>query len=231
MQTSSRGRTRRGRRRALLALPAVAAAGAALTLAACSPSAAHPGSSPSGGSSPSPSTGAAPAAGGTALAVRSTSLGTILTDGRGFTLYAFEADQGTTSACSGACATAWPPAAATSASPDVGTGVTPSLVSEARQADGTTQLTYAGHPVYLFTHDSAPGSTSGQGLQAFGARWDVLTAAGQELTTGSTASTSAPSSSAPSPAPTPTCTIPQNNGGDHDADNNGGPDDGDGCDK
>jgi hypothetical protein len=109
--------------------------------------------------------------------------------------------------------------------------VTPSLVSEARRADGTTQLTYAGHPVYLFTHDSAPGSTSGQGLQAFGARWDALTAAGQELTAGSSASTSAPSSSAPSPAPTPTCTLPQNNGGDHDADNNGGPDDGDGCDK
>jgi predicted lipoprotein with Yx(FWY)xxD motif len=231
MQTSSRGRTRRGRRRALLALPAVAAAGAALTLAACSPSAASPASSPTEGGSPSPSTGAAPAASGTALAVRSTSLGTILTDGRGFTLYAFEADQGTTSACSGACATAWPPAAATSTSPHVGTGVTPSLVSEARRADGTTQLTYAGHPVYLFTHDSAPGSTSGQGLQAFGARWDALTAAGQELTAGSSASTSAPSSSAPSPAPTPTCTLPQNNGGDHDADNNGGPDDGDGCDK
>jgi predicted lipoprotein with Yx(FWY)xxD motif len=159
--------------------------------------------------------------------VRNTSLGTILADGRGFTLYAFEADQGTTSACSGACAAAWPPAAATSSAPQVGTGVTQSLVGQARRADGTAQLTYAGHPVYLFAHDSGPGSTSGQGLQAFGARWDALTAAGQELTAGSSASTSAPSSSAPSP----TCTIPQHNGGDHDADNNGGPDDGDGCDK
>jgi predicted lipoprotein with Yx(FWY)xxD motif len=212
---------------ALRALPALAAAGAALTLAACSQSAASPGSNPYGGSSPSSSTGVAPASSATALAVRNTSLGTILTDGRGFTLYAFEADQGTTSACSGACATAWPPAAATSPSPKVGTGVTQSLVGQTMRADGTTQLTYAGHPVYLFTHDSAPGSTSGQGLQAFGARWDVLTATGQELTPGSSTSTSAPSSSAPSP----TCTIPQNNGGDHDADNNGGPDDGDGCDK
>jgi hypothetical protein len=119
---------------------------------------------------------------------------------------------------------AWPPAAATSPSPQLGTGVTQSLVGQTMRADGTTQLTYAGHPVYLFAHDSAPGSTSGQGLQAFGARWDVLTATGQELTTGS-------STSAPSPAPSPTCTIPQHNGGDHDADNNGGPDDGDGCDK
>jgi predicted lipoprotein with Yx(FWY)xxD motif len=160
--------------------------------------------------------------------VRSTPLGTILTDGRGFTLYAFEADQGTTSACSGACAAAWPPAATTSPSPHVGTGVTESLVGQTMRADGTSQLTYAGHPVYLFATDSGPGSTSGQGVQAFGARWDVLTATGQELTTGSSASTSAPSSAS---APSPTCTIPQNNGGDHDADNNGGPDDGDGCDQ
>src|SRR4051794_7112243 len=239
MQTSSRGRTPPRRRGALLALPALAAAGAALTLAACSPSAASPASSPSGGSSPSSAT--ASAAADTALAVRSTALGTILTDGRGFTLYAFEADQGTTSTCSGACATAWPPAAATSASPQVGAGVTQSLVGQTMRADGTTQLTYAGHPVYLFTHDSAPGSTSGQGLQAFGARWDALTPAGQELTTAGSTPTSAPapapSSSAPAPAPSssapapaPTCTIPQHNGGDHDADNNGGPDDGDGCD-
>jgi predicted lipoprotein with Yx(FWY)xxD motif len=167
--------------------------------------------------------------------VRSTALGTILTDGRGFTLYAFEADQGTTSACSGACAAAWPPATATSSSPQVGTGVTQSLVGQTRRADGTSQLTYAGHPVYLFVHDSAPGATTGQGLQAFGARWDALTPAGQELTTAGPAPTPAPSAAptpapAPAPSPTPTCTIPQHNGGDHDADNNGGPDDGDGCD-
>jgi predicted lipoprotein with Yx(FWY)xxD motif len=205
----------------------LAAAGAALALAACSPSAANPGSSPYGGSAPSSSTGAAPAGSDTALAVRSTSLGNILTDARGFTLYAFEADKGTTSACSGACAVAWPPATATSPSPQVGTGVTRSLVGQTMRTDGTTQLTYAGHPVYLFARDSAPGSTSGQGLQAFGARWDVLTASGQELTAGSSTSTSTRSSAS---APSPTCTIPQHNGGDHDADNNGGPDDGDGCD-
>jgi predicted lipoprotein with Yx(FWY)xxD motif len=168
--------------------------------------------------------------------VRSTSLGTILTDGRGFTLYAFEADMGTTSACSGACATAWPPVTATGTSPQLGTGVSPSLVGQTTRADGTTQLTYAGHPVYLFVHDTAPGATSGQGVRAFGARWDVLTATGQEVTTGTPmsapSSTSAPTSTSTSGrSPSPTCTLPQNNGGDHDADNNGGPDDGDGCDK
>jgi hypothetical protein len=86
--------------------------------------------------------------------------------------------------CSGACAAVWPPVTAASASPQVGAGVTPSLVGQTTQADGTIQLTYAGHPVYLFTHDTAPGSTGGQGLQGFGGRWDVLTATGQELITG-----------------------------------------------
>src|SRR2546421_8371259 len=109
MHTSSLRRTVGRRRGAILALPVLAAAGA-LTLTACSQgAAASPGSGPvSGSTSPSSSTGSAPAGSGTALAVRSTSLGTILTDGRGFTLYAFEADKGTTSKCSGACATAWP---------------------------------------------------------------------------------------------------------------------------
>jgi predicted lipoprotein with Yx(FWY)xxD motif len=116
--------------------------------------------------------------------VGSGSLGTILTDGRGFTLYAFEADQGTTSACSGACATAWPPVTTTTASPQIGTGVTQSLVGQTARADGTQQLTYAGHPLYLFKGDSAAGSTKGQGSTAFGARWDLLTATGQEVTTG-----------------------------------------------
>jgi predicted lipoprotein with Yx(FWY)xxD motif len=183
MQTSHLRPTPR-RPGARLALPVLAAAGA-LALAACSPSAASPSSSPDyGGASPSSSAGSAPAAGGTSLAVGSTSLGTVLTDGRGFTLYAFEADTGTTSACSGACATAWPPVTTTSDSPPIGTGVTQSLVGQTTRDDGTTQLTYAGHPVYLFKGDTAPGNTNGQGSEAFGARWDVLTADGQELTSG-----------------------------------------------
>jgi predicted lipoprotein with Yx(FWY)xxD motif len=223
MLTSSLRRTHRHRRGAALALPAVAALGA-LALAACS----SPSAASSGTAAPTSSTAAAPSAGGAALAVRNTSLGTVLTDGRGFTLYAFEGDNGTTSACSGACAAAWPPVTTTGTWPQIGTGVTQSLVGQATRADGTTQLTYAGHPVYLFVHDTAPGSTSGQGVQSFGARWDVLTPTGQEVTSGTSTLTSAPSTTS---APSPTCTIPQNNGGDHDADNNGGPDDGDGCDK
>src|SRR4051794_40320232 len=171
MHTSSLRRTRGRRRGAVLALPALFAA-AALSLAACgSPSAASTGSSPYGNAAASPSKGPAPAASGTALAVRQTSLGTILTDGRGFTLYAFDADKGTTSNCSGACAAAWPPDTTTSTDPQVGTGVTQSLLGQTTRADGTTQLTYAGRPLYLFKGDSAPGNTNGDGSTAFAARW------------------------------------------------------------
>lgn len=185
MHTSSLRRTQGRRRGAVLALPALFAA-AALSLAACgSPSAASTGSSPYGNAAPSPSKAPAPAASGTALAVRQTSLGTILTDGRGFTLYAFDADKGTTSNCSGACATAWPPDTATGTDPQVGSGVTQSLVGRTTRADGTPQLTYAGRPLYLFKGDSAPGSTNGDGSTAFGARWDALTASGKDASGGS----------------------------------------------
>jgi len=123
------------------------------------------------------------AAGGAVLAVRHTALGTILTTGRGFTVYAFEADHGTASACTGACAAAWPPVTAGSA-PITVAGGAGALAGQTTRPGGARQLTYAGHPLYTFAGDAGPGATNGQGSQAFGARWDVLTAVGQEVTGG-----------------------------------------------
>ena len=174
------------RHRMLLALP-VAAAAAAVVLAACGTSGNSSGGSSRGayGSAASSTpAAAAPTAGAAALTLRHTSLGTILTDGRGFTLYAFEADMGTKSACSGACAAAWPPATTSAAHFTVTGGAAKSLVGETTRADGQRQLTYAGHPLYRFSGDGTPGSTNGQGSEAFGAPWDVLTAAGTEVTGG-----------------------------------------------
>ena len=169
-----------GRRRMLLAVLAVAVA--AVAVAAC-------GSYPSGGRArlyglaPSaPATGASPA-GSSALTLRHTALGTILTTATGFTVYAFEADRGATSACTGACAAAWPPVTASGGLMVTG-GATMSLVAETTRPGGVHQLTYAGHPLYTFAGDTGPGVTSGQGSEAFGARWDVLTAAGREVTGG-----------------------------------------------
>jgi predicted lipoprotein with Yx(FWY)xxD motif len=206
------------------ALAACGAAGAATS------SNATPGAV-SSNTTASPSTSSAPASGGTALALRTTSLGRVLTDGKGFTLYAFEADKGMTSACSGACATAWPPAAVSGSAPHAGAGLKQSLVGQITRADGSRQLTFAGHPLYRFVMDTSAGSTKGQGLIAFGARWDVLTATGHEVTPAPAPAHKAPAAPKPAPAPrhtTPTNGIPQNGGGDGDADNSGGPSDGDG---
>ena len=134
-----------------------------------------------GGSAPTVGTSAA---GGVALALRHTVLGTILTTGQGFTVYAFEADHGAMSACTGACAAAWPPVTTSSARIAVDGAAAGSLTGEITRAGGVHQLTYAGHPLYRFAGDSSPGATNGQGSEAFGARWDVLTPAGQEVTGG-----------------------------------------------
>jgi len=98
-------------------------------------------------------------------------------------VYAFEADHGTTSACTGACAVVWRPVTAGGARITVAGGAG-ALAGQTTRPGGARQLTYAGHPLYTFAGDVGPGATNGQGSQAFGARWDVLTAAGQEVTSG-----------------------------------------------
>ena len=172
------------RPRMLLAVPA-AIAGAVIMAACGSSGSSSPGSGvgPYGPAAPSAPAATAHAAGGAGLMVRHTSLGTILTDGQGFTVYAFEADKGTRSQCSGACAAAWPPVTTATAAITV-TGAAKSLAGETTRPGGARQLTYAGHPLYRYSGDTGPGATSGQGLVVFGARWDVLAPAGTEVTGG-----------------------------------------------
>jgi predicted lipoprotein with Yx(FWY)xxD motif len=155
--------------------------------------------------------------------------GTILVDSTGRTLYLFGKDSGTTSACTGACATAWPPLL-TKGKPSVGSGATASLVGTTMRSGGTTQVTYKGHPLYLFVKDTTPGETNGQGLTAFGGRWLTLTPAGNGVSAGAAQPAAAqPQPSAPKPqAAAKSNGIPQNGGGDGDSDNSGGPSDGDG---
>jgi predicted lipoprotein with Yx(FWY)xxD motif len=122
------------------------------------------------------------ASGGPAtVGVATTSLGTILVDSKGRTIYLFKKDSGTKSACSGDCASAWPPVRA-SGRPTVGGGANASLVGTTARADGKPQVTYNGQPLYLYEGDENPGDTNGQGLTGFGAPWWVLSAAGNEIT-------------------------------------------------
>jgi len=88
--------------------------------------------------------------------------GAILVDGQGRTLYLFEQDKGTTSACTGACVPVWP-ALTAAAQPTAGTGVDATKLST---ADGQVarQVTYAGHLLYAFSGDRAPGDVKGVGI-------------------------------------------------------------------
>ena len=115
------------------------------------------------------------------VGVANTSLGEILVDSSGRTIYLFEKDSGTRSACSGACASAWPPVRA-SGKPTVGRGANSSLVGTTARSDGTPQVTYNGQPLYLYQGDEKPGDTNGQGLTGFGAPWWALSPAGDQVT-------------------------------------------------
>jgi predicted lipoprotein with Yx(FWY)xxD motif len=138
------------------------------------------GSSPSTGSAnPSPS----PAAAGTKVAVANNSkLGQILVDEKGMTLYLFVKDTGTSSTCYDQCAQFWPPLL-TTGTPQAGTGVNQSMLGTTTRTDGKVEVTYAGHPLYYFLKDKAPGDITGQGVNGFGDLWWVLTPAGAANTT------------------------------------------------
>src|SRR6267378_13216 len=95
------------------------------------------------------------------LGVANGDLGNILVDAQGRTLYLFQKDTGTTSTCTGACATFWPPLIAPGA-PTTGSGANASLIGTTMRQDGKTQVTYNGHPVYLYSGDHNPGDTNGE---------------------------------------------------------------------
>jgi predicted lipoprotein with Yx(FWY)xxD motif len=112
---------------------------------------------------------------------RSTSLGTILVDAKGRTLYLFEKDKNAKSACTGACAKAWPPLL-TKGKPKAAGSARASRLGTTKRSDGTTQVTYNRHPLYGFIADqNKPGSTKGEGSKAFGAEWYVLGAGGNKI--------------------------------------------------
>jgi len=120
------------------------------------------------------------AATGPSVTLKKISAGTALVDGQGRTLYLFEADKGTMSNCSGACASIWPPATA-GGKPTAGPGVDAAKLGTTKRSDGMTELTYAGHPLYRYAADTKPGQASGEGLDQFGAKWYVLAASGQKI--------------------------------------------------
>jgi predicted lipoprotein with Yx(FWY)xxD motif len=117
---------------------------------------------------------------GALVTLGKTTLGKVLVDARGRTLYLFEKDKRGKSACYGACATYWPPLVS-SAKPRAARGVRASLLGVTKRTDGKRQVTYAGHPLYTFSLDTRAGQTSGQGLTDFGGTWAVVAASGRAV--------------------------------------------------
>jgi predicted lipoprotein with Yx(FWY)xxD motif len=126
-------------------------------------------------STPAPSGGS-----GTQVALADNpDLGQILVDADGRTLYLFEKDDaGDESYCSGECAKAWPPLT-TKGDPQAGSGLDASKLTSFTRDDGTTQVSYADHPLYYYAGDQKAGDTTGNGLNQFGAEWYALTATGE----------------------------------------------------
>jgi predicted lipoprotein with Yx(FWY)xxD motif len=152
------------------------ASGAVLLLAALAVAGCGGGGKSSGSSGP-PKT----ADGRTAtVGVSNVGLGDVLVNSQGRTLYLFGGDSGTTSECSGACAVNWPPLRVTG-KPTIGSGAKASLISTTTRSDGARQVTYNGHPLYLFKGDKSPGDTNGEGLNAFGGSWYALSPAGNQV--------------------------------------------------
>ena len=158
----------------------VASAAAALVVAGCG------GASYGSGSGDTASAGKAPASaplasGGAPLRViTDPKLGRIIVDGKGRTLYDFVIDKGTTSVCYGACASLWPPYT-TNGRPVAGQNVMPTLIGTTKRRDGSSEVTYAGHPLYYYAPDRARGQITGQALNQFGAPWYALAPSGTEI--------------------------------------------------
>jgi predicted lipoprotein with Yx(FWY)xxD motif len=163
-------------RRTALVVPA-ALAGLALLLSACS---GGPGSGVTTLSG-TPTTDSS-----LTLTLQHSPVGPILATGGGNTLYDFVPDTATHSACtSTVCIFQWPPLV-TSGPVRVGKGIDRALVGTLHRPDGSTQLSYGGHPLYTYNGDVAPGVVMGQAINQDGGLWYVLNAKGMQITSGFT---------------------------------------------
>ena len=176
---------------------------AALSLTALAFIVAGCGGSSSTSSTPSsqPTTTSAANAGSSAGAADATvstastpKLGSIIVSSSGMALYDFQKDTATKSACNGTCAKIWPPLM-TSGAPKAVSGVEASKLGTIKRIDGTTQVTYNGHPLYTYTADISAGEVNGNGITTFGGSWHALKPSGSE------AASSAPTRGAATKAP------------------------------
>ena len=161
--------------------------GVSVLVAACGSSSSSTTTTAAAGSgssaTSSSATATSAAAKGTAISTTKGADGTFLTGAGGRALYLWVADSKGMSSCSGACAKAWPPLI-TTGKPAASGSVQASQLGTIKRSDGSEQVTYNGHPLYYFEGDPKSGTTNGQGSDAFGAKWWLVTPAGAAITSG-----------------------------------------------
>jgi predicted lipoprotein with Yx(FWY)xxD motif len=154
-------------------LIAIGAAAGALALAGCGGDDDSSDDSGSGGAAVTTTTAAAPPEGrGTTIEVSNSDYGRVLFDADDQAIYLFQKETGPTSECYGECADAWPPVL-TKGEPTAGTGTDSGLLGTTMRNDGSTQVTYGGHPLYYYAHDG-PGQVLCQNVSEFGGLWLVV---------------------------------------------------------
>jgi predicted lipoprotein with Yx(FWY)xxD motif len=160
---------------------AALAAASLLTLTACGGGNGYGNNAAASGPSTSP------VSGGTGLHVASTSLGKVVVDSRGMTVYLLTADKPNHSTCSSTCLAYWPAVA-----PSKGTGISAKVGSTATPG-GAKTATVGGWPVYTFVQDSKPGDVTGEGISNFGGTWYAVSPSGQPVKAGGSPSKSSSS--------------------------------------
>jgi predicted lipoprotein with Yx(FWY)xxD motif len=172
----------------MIRLMAIGATAGALLLAGCGGDdddgeTAAPGAVATTETGPSATTSqekpAEPTQKGTKIELSSSDYGQILFDERNQAIYLFDKESGPTSECYGDCASAWPPVL-TKGDPLAGKGLASALIGTTERRDGTTQVTYNGHPLYYYAHEG-PGQVLCQGVDEFGGLWLVVRASGNPV--------------------------------------------------
>ncbi len=165
-----------------------------LTLAACGSSSSTTSATTSGNSAGNANNSGTPSSSSAGTTVHTTSATvsgktvTLLTNAQGRTLYYFKADTPTTTACSGGCASTWPPYLSSGAGTPTSASALTGKLAVQTTANGQ-QITYNGHLLYTYSGDSAPGQTNGEGI---GNKWFVAT---NDLVASTTQQNTTPSSS------------------------------------
>jgi predicted lipoprotein with Yx(FWY)xxD motif len=117
---------------------------------------------------------------GVTVEVMQTQYGKVLVDGRGRALYLFTRDRSALSRCYSECAVRWPPFL-TAGAPAAGAGAQAKLLGRTRRRDGSTQVTYGGHPLYYYISDHLPGQVLCENVEEFGGTWFVVTRRGSAV--------------------------------------------------